>query len=673
MKISARYVKLLMFVSVLTLIPAKSYASVKPQKKILQIKSLKSVLTRTHDGAIYFNEKAVLTSRPTGQVPVQLLRASNEGFIDDVWIKDPTTWRCLPSCIETNDEGTVSIATGETVDGTFPVLWAVTTFIDTSLTPPRRALLITKSINGGETWSWFAVIYSTGGYDYFRPDIAVDVGADPDRLYIAYEWVQSSTNTNVCIVHLNSDGTDFGGGCTTDLRPEYAPRVAVERNQNPNVVAFVYNIQLNASTSYIVLQRSIDQGNTWNGSLLDVVAGPSPYPDITFGVDSTGTSQCHLTYIDMYTNSEDRLYYVKGPSCVPGDLTASFFSFSNSTLTNSQPAIAATFGGGRVAIAVDYINNSDWDIFTAISEDNGQTFLTQTLNLNGTQKYPALASENYGRTNSNNNRSLFWLTFWDGTSSPGHVRVVQTQTPYSAWETVTATPYVDDDQLVPMLPFAQAVSDIMNLLPAITFMRSGTTIDQYYGTYGDIYSFDARHVQTNIHLDIPLTIDGTSYSTPVSGFNWVAYGTHTISAPPEYDIGGTHYTFESWSDGGASTHTITASFATNTTPNTSDYFAYYSSCSITIPEVPFIWCTKSAPQTIRCEWDSTFLFITPDFAIWRSTAVTPWSSWAEFQIVSNQNWFTDATVAGPLQTYLVQGVCGAGGHDHRGPTGYNGP
>jgi len=57
------------------------------------------------------------------------------------------------------------------------------------------------------------------------------------------------------------------------------------------------------------------------------------------------------------------------------------------------------------------------------------------------------------------------------------------------------------------------------------------------------------------------TVDGTQY-TSVQTFTWSVGGTHTLAASSPQIASSTEYTFSSWSDGGAVSHTVSASSTT---------------------------------------------------------------------------------------------------------------
>jgi len=59
---------------------------------------------------------------------------------------------------------------------------------------------------------------------------------------------------------------------------------------------------------------------------------------------------------------------------------------------------------------------------------------------------------------------------------------------------------------------------------------------------------------------LTLAVDGTTGTTPFTR-TVIAKSTLSLSAAPTQSLGGTAYTFGSWSDGGAATHNIAANTA----------------------------------------------------------------------------------------------------------------
>ena len=80
----------------------------------------------------------------------------------------------------------------------------------------------------------------------------------------------------------------------------------------------------------------------------------------------------------------------------------------------------------------------------------------------------------------------------------------------------------------------------------------------------------ARPVDVTLAANVPgieLTLDSASGPAPFTE-TVIEDSAHTLSAPATQDVGGVRYAFESWSDGGARVHNITA---TGTATYTAEY------------------------------------------------------------------------------------------------------
>lgn len=662
-----------------------TFSSVVSAEKNFDIQPLQLLPNLTHASSFIvpsINDSTLkaMFSPHHGSAPIpQPSGGYHQGWMDDRWVRDAVPWLCLPGCVDSNDENPVSIATGETIDGYFPLLWAVTTFWRTDVSPARRSILIAVSNDGGSSWSWWGAISSNNGRALLNPDIAIDPGRNPDRLYITFEYENELTNHDVCIARWDIDGNNFGAGCTTSTRNETNPRVAVEYNMATNYAVFVYEYWTSSTNSDIVAYRSTDGGTNWSGSYIAQDIFPEKRPDITVGADSSGNSYFHLVFIDLQNNSMDRIGYSKASR---GDLTQLsnnkvYFNQSNGTLTNSTPAIQATHGGGRVLFITDETSGSDYQLRYGISQNNGSSFDFYILNESGNQRYPSLATENAGRTNNDNTRDIFWLAFWTGTGGTGRIESWQTDSSnYSVWYSDTPFPYVDDDSLASDMIHTVAITDIQDLYPGVAYVRQGSNKDIYYGTKGDTYTIDSKDAATLAHVDVPVTVDTVTYPSPAV-FIWPAYGVHTLEALIEYDDASWHWGWVSWSDGGTRIHNIVADYARYAQPPpVTEFDAYYSKCTLSPPEVNLILCNKVSGGAVHCAWSPLASEDADDFAVWRSTVSNPWSSWLEWGRTgsASNTEFTDSSAVGnSIFYYLVQAICGSGGHDHRGPTGYNGP
>ncbi len=117
---------------------------------------------------------------------------------------------------------------------------------------------------------------------------------------------------------------------------------------------------------------------------------------------------------------------------------------------------------------------------------------------------------------------------------------------------------------------------------------------------------------------------------------------HSVSAPTPQTLGGTTYTFSSWSDGGAATHNITA-LATATT-----YTATYTSPSNSPPVAVATASPTSgtAPLTVNFDGSGSS---DPDAG---DTISYSWD-------LNGDGTFGDSTVAKPSSTYAAAGTYNA--------------
>jgi PKD repeat protein len=138
---------------------------------------------------------------------------------------------------------------------------------------------------------------------------------------------------------------------------------------------------------------------------------------------------------------------------------------------------------------------------------------------------------------------------------------------------------------------------------------------------------------------LQLVVDGTSQATPFT-FTAIIGSAHSISGPATQTLGGTTYTFASWSDGGAATHNIVAP-ATATT-----YTATYTSSGGNSP--PTAVATGSptsgaAPLTVNFDGSGSS---DPDAG---DTISYSWD-------LNGDGTFGDSTAQKPSSTYTTAGT-----------------
>jgi len=111
----------------------------------------------------------------------------------------------------------------------------------------------------------------------------------------------------------------------------------------------------------------------------------------------------------------------------------------------------------------------------------------------------------------------------------------------------------------------------------ITVMFENRTITAGQGGFSDSFSGVDRHVYVIAGAPVPapvtiattvpglaLTVDGSNCTSPCS-FQWTQGSNHTVAlASPQAGAAGVQYVFSSWSDGGARSHTVTATGSAST-------------------------------------------------------------------------------------------------------------
>ena len=148
---------------------------------------------------------------------------------------------------------------------------------------------------------------------------------------------------------------------------------------------------------------------------------------------------------------------------------------------------------------------------------------------------------------------------------------------------------------------------------------------------------------TSAPTGLQLVFDGSSAATPFT-FQAIIGSVHSISAPATQTLGGTNYTFSSWSDAGAATHNVTAP-ATDTT-----FAATYSGGGGT-NHPPTAVATGSptsgtAPLTVSFDGSTS---ADPDVG---DTISYSWD-------LNGDGTFGDSTVATPSFTYTAAGTYSA--------------
>ena len=95
----------------------------------------------------------------------------------------------------------------------------------------------------------------------------------------------------------------------------------------------------------------------------------------------------------------------------------------------------------------------------------------------------------------------------------------------------------------------------------LALTASGVSPALGLATTSTLFNVTPSNVQITIAsapAGLTVTVDGVSYSAPVT-LTWAVGSQHTLAEPSPQNLAGAQYAFASWSDGGAASHTITAS------------------------------------------------------------------------------------------------------------------
>lgn len=125
---------------------------------------------------------------------------------------------------------------------------------------------------------------------------------------------------------------------------------------------------------------------------------------------------------------------------------------------------------------------------------------------------------------------------------------------------------------------------------------------------------------TSSPAGLNVVVDGATVTTPQS-FNWTAGSTHTVSAGTSQGSGGTRYVFSGWSDGGAQSHSVTATAGGTVTANFTTQ--YLLTTAVTPAGAGSVAATPSSPDGYFAAGTAVSLRATANtpftFAAWGSS------------------------------------------------------
>ena len=293
---------------------------------------------------------------------------------------------------------------------------------------------------------------------------------------------------------------DFGGTWAPIINPGNRASVlgAIVDTVGNNTV---YLTWWDFSSSDILFESSTDGGNTWSSVIRvndragSASGGFPQYPLPAMNVDKR-TGAVYVSWADSRNGNPD-IYFTN--STDGGKTWGTNHRINDNTDSSQQYMVdLAVDSTGKVHAAWEDRRNGNWNIFYSNSTDGGQT----------------------------------WNT---------NVRVSSEDTPGTL------------DRPGDYFALEAGPNDYIYV---VWTDGRGPDYDIYYARNPGFPV--ATVTATTSPVGLPVTVDGVTSPSPVQ-FNWTIGSSHTLGVAATIPVGsGTRYAWDSWSDGGAITHTIVA-------------------------------------------------------------------------------------------------------------------
>lgn len=409
-------------------------------------------------------------------------------------------------------------------------------------------VLFSRSTNAGQTWS-SPVAVTISATDEVFPSITTDPFSG--RIFLTYQ-LGISGGTQMMAAYSDD-------GITWTRVTAFSCGVTCER---PKVVSEYWNGASNRQ--YIVFAGPISAGTDWNWAIVrSLDQGASWVYQYESGLGAVDVRQQPSIAVQQGTDGTDRVivFYRSGASS-PGASGSMQWS-TNYAASWSAPSIWVS----SVASALDLAASHDGDsVLAAYSTgandvvwavDTDPTDLTccagiVTGQFTGNGANVAVTVDGTGSTSLTIGGSYHMIA----RDLSGHIAYTTAPVGLVAPSAWTALATVSDS--------ASSVSGTFSEKAATTRLQGGTwypgvawtdlrdpDYNVYYTTPGNTY------VITTDPPGLQVTIDGFPLTAPVVT-GWASGEIHTIgTASPQPGGFGTRYVYQSWSDGGAQSHTIT--------------------------------------------------------------------------------------------------------------------
>ena len=412
--------------------------------------------------------------------------------------------------------------------------------------------------------NWLSIYTYSIGYNLRVPSIAVDPYTN--YVYVAFEREFTATDHDIAL--LRYTGTAWSQiWVANDNNDDFSPSITCENDMGDhpsggNYVFLTWERRIE-SQDYVGLMfaRSTDGGATWGTAIAVANHGyaiRTEQPSMAFASGPAG----HCIYIAFRYRGTDG---ISNKICVvrSTDEGGSFLVFQDVTpyITNvlREPSIAAVHGGSVVVVAWTYAYSStDDDISYSYSTDSGVTWsMSYGLATSGSKEMnPHLTVDGMGNTANIQGyiHATYMVLETDGSRTNGMYYSKVYYTTPTSWSPQVQV--VDDNAFVAYPPTAdRVITTVHNTVPVIVWTDyRNPPYDIYATTLGGKYTFNTSPT------GLQVSVDGTPYTAPQS-FYWPYLSVHTLSVTSPQG----QYVFQSWSDGGAQTHSVTANNLGETT------------------------------------------------------------------------------------------------------------
>lgn len=188
----------------------------------------------------------------------------------------------------------------------------------------------------------------------------------------------------------------------------------------------------------------------------------------------------------------------------------------------------------------------------------------------------------------------------------------------------------------------------------ISHQAGGTNDDVFATTLGDNYTFYT--FSNEEYLDIVISLDGVTYSTPHT-FPWAAgYKWNVIAVTPQ-EQSPYYFEFSHWSNNQIDPKlTVVSDFCDPVNPCPEvNFIAFYNSCVMSLPEVSNCLAIRSGSDYVQLNWDP--LEGTYMYAIYQSTNPSQKSNFKLLDTTTTNSYLDNTSTTLGIYYYIVVGKC----------------